>query len=160
MSNDPTTSPLWPADSPAVVAHMSLLQGVVNRLAGNSASCKTWCMTLVAALLSLAGAAHAPAIVGIALVPVAVFGYLDTMYLSQERAYRRHFENLAKKIRQKEYTLDDLFDADAPRNAGDFWHALGSWSIGPVYAGLALAYFVAHSLGYLAILAIPASAAK
>ena len=46
MPNDPGESPLWPADSPAVTAHINLLQGIINRLANNSASCKTWCLPL------------------------------------------------------------------------------------------------------------------
>ena len=81
-------SPFRPADNPAAIEHIKLLQGIVNRLANNSASCKTWCLTLVAALLSLAGTSRNLAIVPISLVPVVVFGFIDTMYLAQERAYR------------------------------------------------------------------------
>jgi hypothetical protein len=40
MPDDQTVSPLWPADDPAVAAHINLLQGIINRLANNSASCK------------------------------------------------------------------------------------------------------------------------
>jgi hypothetical protein len=58
-----TSSPVWPADSPAVMAHINLLQGIINRLANNSACCKTWCLALVGALLSLAGATHPPVVV-------------------------------------------------------------------------------------------------
>jgi hypothetical protein len=41
MPDDPRDSLLWPADNPAVTAHINLLQGVINRLANNSAACKT-----------------------------------------------------------------------------------------------------------------------
>ena len=40
-------------ESPAVQGYISMLQGIINRMAGNSASCKTWTVTLVAALLAL-----------------------------------------------------------------------------------------------------------
>jgi hypothetical protein len=63
MAVDPSSSPFWPADSPAATTHITLLQGIITRLANNSASCKTWCLTLVAALLSLSGAAHLPQMV-------------------------------------------------------------------------------------------------
>ena len=33
MSDDLRASQLWPADNPAVVAHMNLIQGIINRLA-------------------------------------------------------------------------------------------------------------------------------
>src|ERR1700730_5201974 len=75
MPGDPIASPLWPADNPAVTTHISMLQGIINRLANNSGSCKTWCLTVVSALLSLAGATHLPAIVTFALVPVVIFGF-------------------------------------------------------------------------------------
>src|ERR1700730_1981892 len=88
MPDDPKLSPLWPADNSPVVAHITLLQGIINRLANNSASCKTWCLTLVAALISLAGATRVPAIVTGALVPIVIFGFVDAMYLAQEHAYR------------------------------------------------------------------------
>ena len=37
----------------AVQAHISMLQGIINRMAGNSANCKNWTVTLVAAMLVL-----------------------------------------------------------------------------------------------------------
>ena len=82
----PENSPLWPADSPAATAHIALLQGVITRLANNSASSKTWCLTLVAALLSLAGAAHAPQIVIATIVPIVIFGFVDILVLRVEAA--------------------------------------------------------------------------
>lgn len=40
-------------ESPAVQGYLSMLQGIINRMVGNSASCKTWTATLVAAQLAL-----------------------------------------------------------------------------------------------------------
>src|SRR5713226_7192935 len=107
MPDDPIRSPLWPADNPAVIAHIGLLQGVINRLANNSASCKTWCLTLVGALVSLAGATHIPGIITFALVPVAIFGFLDSMYLAQERSYRDLYRGIITKIRNGSYGSAD-----------------------------------------------------
>jgi hypothetical protein len=121
VPDDPRASPLWPADNPAVMAHISLLQGIINRLASDSASCKTWCLTLVAALLSLAGAAHVPGIVTFALVPVIVFGFLDGMYLAQERAYRDLYRNCVEAIHNRSYTLDHAYDARAAIGKGRFF---------------------------------------
>src|SRR2546429_8666299 len=104
-------SPFWPADNPAVMVHINLLQGIINRLANNSASCKTWCLTLVAALLSLAGATHAPTIVGFALLPVVIFGFMDTMYLAQEKAYRDLYSDTVGRVRDRSYARRDLYQA-------------------------------------------------
>lgn len=155
MPDDLRASQLWPADNPAVVAHMNLIQGIINRLANNSASCKTWCLTLVSALVSLAGATHVPGIVTFALVPVVIFGFTDTMYLAQEKAYRDLHMRTASAVRDGSYVLSNTYEASAPIKFRGVCSALGSWSIYPVYAGLILAYLVARIAGWLAALAGP-----
>jgi hypothetical protein len=152
MPTDPRASPLWPADNPAVTAHISLLQGIINRLANNSASCKTWCLTLVGALLSLAGATHVPGIVTFALVPVVIFGFMDTMYLAQERAYRDLYARVVGTIRDGSYGLGGAYEARAPLGFCRFCSSLASWSIFPVYLGLIVAYFIADQAGWLLVL--------
>lgn len=146
-------SALWPADSPAVTAHIATLQGIINRLAGNSASCKTWCISLVAALVSLSGATRMPAIVPVALVPVVVFAFLDTMYLAQERAYRGLYAEVVGKVRAKTYDISVAFNVSAPLRLPSGWSAFFSWSIWPVYLGLVSLYVVARATGWLAVLA-------
>jgi hypothetical protein len=108
-----TESVQWMADNPAVTAHINLLQGIINRLANNSASCKTWCLTLVGALLSLAGATHVPGIVTFALVAVVIFGLMDTMYLAEEIAYRDLYKSTVRAIRDGNYGRDNIFKAHA-----------------------------------------------
>lgn len=152
MSNDPCSSPLWPADNPAVTAHMSLLQGIITRLANNSASCKTWCLTLVGALVSLAGATHVPGLVTFALVPVVIFGFMDTMYLTQEKAYRDLYTGTVNMIRNGSYALGNVYEARAPLGFCRFLSALCSWSVFPVYLGLTLTYLVAYLGGWLTVL--------
>ena len=40
-------------DCPAVQAHIAMLQGIISRMASNSANCKTWVVTIIAAMLVL-----------------------------------------------------------------------------------------------------------
>jgi hypothetical protein len=152
MSNGQQPSLLSPADSPAVTAHITLLQGIINRLANNSVSCKTWCLTLVGALLSLAGATRAPAIVAFALVPVVVFGFLDTMYLAQERAYRTLYTTVVNAIRDGSYSRAMAYEARAPFGFMDFCAAFGSWSVFPVYLTLLVAYAITAYAGWISAL--------
>src|ERR1700676_1584858 len=142
MTDNPISSPLWPADNPAVIAHVNLLQGIVSRLAANSASSKTWCLTLVAALVSLTGATHSPGIVTFSLVPIVIFGFMDMMYLAQEKAYRALHARIVKKIRDGSYALGDAYEAKAPTGWNHIGSSLVSWSIFPVYGGLILIYFI------------------
>ena len=41
------------AESSALQTHLRMMQDVITRMASNSASCKTWCVTLVTAVLVL-----------------------------------------------------------------------------------------------------------
>jgi hypothetical protein len=152
----PPRSALYPADNPAVTAHISMLQGIISRLANNSSSCKTWCLTLVGAALSLAGATRTPAIASFVLVPIVIFGFIDTMYLAQEKAFRDLYDRIITAIRGATYSLDNAFDAKAPRNLDHVGWALTSWSIWPIYGGLILAYIAALCFGWIELLAKPA----
>ena len=152
MSCNQQTSPLWPADNPAVIAHINLLQGIINRLANNSASCKTWCLTLVGALASLAGATHVLGIITFALVPVAIFGFMDTMYLAQEKAYRDVYISVIGRIRNGSYALNEVYEASTSLKFQHIRNALFSWAIFPVYLGLVAVYLVAYFKGWLALL--------
>jgi hypothetical protein len=156
MSATEHPSVFWPADSPAVIAHINLLEGIIGRLATQSTSCKTWCITLVAALLSLAGATKLPAIVGVVLVPIVVFGFMDTMYLSQERAYRDLYLDVVKKVRTGSYVLADAFETKAPLRLSACLAAIRSWAVFPIYLGLIAAYFVAYLSGWLSTFTRPA----
>jgi hypothetical protein len=148
----PENSPFWPADSPAATAHIALLQGIISRLANNSASCKTWCLTLVAALLSLAGAIHAPQMVTATLVPIVIFGFVDIMYLATEVAYRNLYAQVVESMRGGAYARNVVYEARARPDAGCVILAIGSWSIVPYYA-LAVFYLLAIATGWPALLA-------
>ena len=71
----------------AVQAHLTMMQGVIARMAENSRSCKVWCVTLVAAVLVLVARTGEPQHALIALVPTLLFLCLDAYYLALERAF-------------------------------------------------------------------------
>ena len=70
----------------AVQSHISMLQGIINRMAANSANCKNWTVTLVAAMLVLLVDKNMQIPnAWICLVPIALFYLLDCYYLGLER---------------------------------------------------------------------------
>ena len=103
---------------------------------------------MVAAVLSLAGATHTPRIVAFALLPIVIFGFVDTMYLARERAYRDLYARMIDAIRSRSYALENEYEARAPLRFDRFCSALASWSIFPIYFGLILAYLAAYLLGW------------
>ena len=75
-------------DSPAVQSYLTILQGVIGRMASNSAGAKTWCIALVSAIIVAVADKGEPRYVWIALVPVGLFFVLDAYYLGLERQFR------------------------------------------------------------------------
>jgi hypothetical protein len=76
--------------------HLDLIQGVINRLAGNSFSVKTWAVGLITVLVGFS-AKDANAAFAVALIlPALCFWGLDAYYLRQERLYRKLFEKAVK----------------------------------------------------------------
>jgi hypothetical protein len=148
VAND-TASPLVPAESPAIMAHLKMLQAVIMRLAGNSAQCKTWCVAIVSALFGLAGATKSGRMATAAIIPIIVFGFVDAAYLANEMAYRDLYNRIVAKIRSGSYGLADFGDLSAPADAGHFMWALSSWSVWPVYLGLTIAYVLILLSGLL-----------
>ena len=66
--------------------YVSLLQENINRMALNSANCKTWLVTILAALLAIqASLPELRGLVWIALIPTILFYFLDSYYLGLER---------------------------------------------------------------------------
>lgn len=82
-----------------VVKHLEMTQGVINRLAGNSFSLKSWSMALLGAvLIFIARNETANTDILYALfLPIVGFWWLDSFYLWQERLFREVYNNYRTK---------------------------------------------------------------
>ena len=96
-------------ESPAVQAHLTIVQGVIQRMAENSRSCKVWCITLVSAVLVLVAQTKEPQYALIALVPAFLFLVLDTYYLALERAFRASYDAFVCKLHNGKLASSDLY---------------------------------------------------
>lgn len=83
--------------------HLELIQGVINRLAGNSFMIKGWSVTLVTALNALAAKDSKQMFVYVAYLPALVFWALDGYFLQQERRFRAVYDDVR---RRDEDTID------------------------------------------------------
>jgi hypothetical protein len=146
-------------DSPAVQSHLNILQGVITRMATNSANCKTWCITLVSALIVLIADKGKTNLTPIALIPVLLFCFLDAYYLGQERAFREAYNEFVQRLHAPiptpndpkaiiPATTTDLFRIAPKRGFNVVTYtvdALKSFAIYPFYlsllAMLAIVYF-------------------
>jgi hypothetical protein len=125
-------------DSPAVQAHLGIIQAVIQRMASNSASCKAWCITLVSAILVIVADKGKPRHAVIAAVPTILFFVLDSYYLSLEKRFRDSYNSFIDKLHRGRVTASDLY-AVTPHGPpfSAFVAAVLSFSIWPFYLALA-----------------------
>ncbi len=123
-----------------------MLQGIINRMAGNSASCKTWTVTLVAALLALlVGKQIQIYILLICLILVVLLLFvLDCYYLGLERitiGIQKDFLKSLSKDSEEEY-INQLYDVSKLANKklqkDEAKEAMRSLSTLPFYSFVAL----------------------
>lgn len=110
-------TPRITVDSPSVQSYLSILQAIINRMAGNSASCKTWCITIVSAIVVVLADKGRPEFVRIAWVPVLLFLLLDAYYLSLEKHFRDSYNRFIGRLHGGEVSIDDIFLVSGPAKA-------------------------------------------
>lgn len=87
--------------------HLELVQGIINRMAGNSFALKGWAVTLVAGIFALASKDTDKMYFLIAYVPILVFWGLDTYYLLQERLFRSLYDKVRNTEEEKiDFNMD------------------------------------------------------
>lgn len=134
------SQPEYDANSEAVRTHLTILQDVIRRMAGNSASCKNWCILLVAAILVLVARTGAPAFALLALIPALLFLFLDAYYLALEQAFRRSYDSFVDKLHDGTVMLSDLYVVKPGRPVGrQMLVSLRSTSVWPFYVALVVA---------------------
>lgn len=89
-------------ENEAVHKHLDILQGIIQRLAGNASSCKNWCITLVSGAVVLSFTADLkvkPEVVyHLAYALIVIFLLLDSYYHALERAFRAQSNQLVRTI--------------------------------------------------------------
>ncbi|MEX0792465.1 MAG: hypothetical protein WD045_04980 [Pirellulaceae bacterium] len=86
------------------IAHLQMIQGVIDRLANASFVVRGWAVTLVAAVFALSGRDAERLFFLIAYIPTVIFWILDGYYLSRERAFRQLYD----EVRVKDETSVDF----------------------------------------------------
>lgn len=124
-------------DSGAVQSYLCILQSVINRMASNSAGCKTWCITIVSAIVVIIADKPKASYVWVALVPILLFFFLDSYYLGIEQRFRTVYNSFIKKLHSGTATIEDVYIVNP---GGGFWvtadstfKAARSLSIWPFY---------------------------
>lgn len=146
MANQ-TVVPQLSEASPSVQAHLGILQGVIERMAVNSTSAKTWCITIVSAILVVIADKNKPDYAFIALIPTFLFVALDAYYLAMEKGFRNAYNQFVKKVHDGTLQTEDLFLVRPEGGASKLqWEALKSFSVWGFYSVLAMLILIARSV--------------
>lgn len=125
--------------SSAVQAHITIMQEVIQRMAENSRSCKTWCITIASAVLILVVRIEKPCYVLLALIPTVMFLLLDTYYLALERNFRKSYQTFVEKLHKGKPIANELYVVSPTGSiVRQFFSSLSSFSIWLFYFTLAL----------------------
>lgn len=81
----------------ARLKHLELIQGVINRLAGDSFRMKGWAVVLASAMVVVLAREEALGLSWLAVGPTVVFWGLDGYFLWQERLFRGLYDRVRVK---------------------------------------------------------------
>jgi hypothetical protein len=128
-----------------------MIQSVVNRLAGNSFTLKSWSITIVSALFALAVKDANGCYAAVALFPALCFWGLDAYYLHQERLFRALHDAVARDMAkpgvQPSIPLFSLTTGPVTDKVDSWFRTLWSRTVFPLHgsilavASLALALY-------------------
>jgi len=102
------------------LAHLEMIQGVINRLSQNSFLLKGWCVVLVSALFALAAGNSRVYFIYLAYFPALAFWILDAYFLWQERLFRALYDHVRKmKEEELDFSMDTSIVKDQVRPWAD-----------------------------------------
>lgn len=134
-------------DRADVRAHLAMMQDVITRMAENSRACKTWAVTLVAAILVVVarfGTQGDEKMFGteaalIALVPTILFWLLDSYYLALERGFRESYEHFIKRLHTNQLENNEVFKIlPTTRIKSQTFACMWRFATGPLYGVVAV----------------------
>lgn len=112
----------------ARLRHLELIQGVINRLAGNGFRIKSWSLTLVGVFLGLAVDSGNWGLALASVAPTIVFWGLDGYFLRSERLFRELHGRVAGLDEELEpffmAATAERFVKTAPTHITDYWETV------------------------------------
>lgn len=81
----------------AKIAHLQMIQAVIQRMANSSFVIRGWTVTLVAGVFAISAKDAERLFFLIAYLPIISFWLLDGFYLSREKTFRAMYDDVATK---------------------------------------------------------------
>lgn len=128
------------------IKHLEFIQNVITRMNTNSFQIKGWMITIVSALLAIYASSKNHYFILIGLLPVIIFWFLDTYYLTQERKFRGLYDDIAGISEEPKSLKPFEMRPDLYTNGKySFWNVFFSRTILKLYFTLAITLIVLFS---------------
>lgn len=97
-------------NSQSVVTHLSFMQGIINRMASNSANCKLLVATILTIVVTvLLGFNNYNNYWWITII-IIIYGFIsDAYYLAYERNFRNEYNNFVYKINNRKLKIKEIY---------------------------------------------------
>lgn len=113
-------------NQPAIQKHLDMLQGVINRMATNSANCKNWLVVILAAILVLIFEGKIESTkIWVLYIPTGLFFFLDSFYLGKERLVIKKQNEFVEDINNGNLNYCDLYIGK--NTTSSFCNRLKNW---------------------------------
>ena len=124
---------------PGKIEYLQMIQEPIGRMSTISSVIKGFSATIVAGVTSFSGSIISKWALTLAIIPVLIFGGLDTYYLQLERKFRWLYEKVRKDEHDIDFSMKPIVDAGERKNAKtSYWECVKSKSIWPFYLTLLL----------------------
>ena len=142
-------------DKTDALKYIDILQSCITRMANNSEKCKTWCITIVAALIALCLKGEQEKYSWLIFIPIFSLWFLDAFYLYLEQEFRLIYNNYIKaydgvNIPASTYRISSASFKQC--RCCKIFRLAWSISIFPFYGFLTLALVVAINHAYFSCL--------
>lgn len=116
-------------NDPAVTTHVNMMQGIIKRMASNSASCKQWCILIITALLTFSKGNTDPIdLSGICLIPLILFCFMDCFYLGLERQMKNKLKTFVVRLNRHENVEAVIFTTGLEKDSNlGFCERIEKW---------------------------------
>jgi hypothetical protein len=125
--------------------HINTLQNIIARLSNYSMNCKTWAVTLVAALCVVIFDPQKICYSYVIFVPIVIFWLFDCYYLGLEKTFRKIYDDFVNSIANENTNIcDDIKFSLKKERLLNFFKAIFSMSTSPLYAALGIIVFILY----------------
>ncbi|GBF44410.1 hypothetical protein LPTSP2_37130 [Leptospira ellinghausenii] len=130
-------------ENTAIQTHILILQNIISRMASNSANCKAWALTLIAAILVLLIDKSRLSLFWISYIPLGFLWILDAYYFGLENFFRSCHDEFLIKLDSKKFDFSSVYRVPKPsENIKATLKAFTSFSTSPFYLLLSVTIFL------------------